>query len=58
MQIAAFKKATAAEKFRALEGMYRMGVAMKRTQLCKAHPDWGDEKLEREARIAVMYAPD
>ena len=57
-QIAGFKKATAAEKFRALEGMYQLGVAMKRTQLRKANPDWDDEKLEREARLAVMHAPD
>lgn len=58
VQIAGWKKATAAEKFRALENMYRMGVAMKRTQLRKTHPDWDDTRLEREARIAVMHAPD
>ena len=57
-QIAGFQKASAAEKFRMLEGMHRMGIALKRTQLRQKHPDWNDEKLEREARHAVMHAPD
>lgn len=58
VQIAAYRKMSAAEKFRALEGMYRFGVKLKIAQLRKKHPEWNPERLEREARRALMYAPD
>ncbi len=58
VQIAAYRRMSAAEKFRQLEGMYRCGVALKITQLRRKHPDWNPEKLEWEARRSLMYAPD
>lgn len=57
-QIEGYKRMTVAEKFRQLQAMYRMGVAMKKAQLRREHPDWSDEELERAARWAVIHAPD
>jgi len=58
LQIAGFRKMKAAQKFRQMEDMYRMGVGVKKSQLAKKFPAWDEEKLEREARRAYMYGPD
>ena len=58
VQIAGFRKMTAAQKFRQMEEMYRWGVSVKKSQLTKEFPTWDEETLEREARRAYMYAPD
>ena len=58
VQIAGFRRMTAAQKFRAMEEMYRWCVGVKKSQLAKEFPSWNEETLEREARRAVMYAPD
>ena len=58
VQIAAYRRMSAAEKFRILEGMYCFGVELKKVQLRKKHPEWDSERLEREARTAMMYAAD
>ncbi len=58
VQVAGFRRATAAEKFRQMEEMYRSCVAVKRRQFARKFPAWSEETLEREARRAVMYGPD
>jgi len=58
LQIAGFRKMTAAQKFRQMEEMYRWGVGITKSQLKKQFPSWNEETLEREARRAYMYGPD
>ena len=56
--IAGLRRMTAAQKFRQMEEMYRWCVAVKRAQISRHCPSWSEELIEREARRAVMYAPD
>lgn len=58
VQIAGYKRMSAADKFRQMQAMYRAAVAMKVVQFRSKHPDWTEDELERAARQAVMYAPD
>ena len=56
VQIAGFRKMSVAQKIRLAEQMCAMGVAMKVCGLRMKHPDWPQEKLEREARRSALYA--
>ena len=47
---------TAAEKLRMVAQLYEAGIRLRVAGLRMAHPDWPDERLEREARRALLYA--
>jgi hypothetical protein len=57
-QVAAFRRLTMAERYRKIVEMYRAAVAMKASQLRAQNPEWDEERVEHEARLAVMYGAD
>lgn len=56
VQIAGFRKMSAAQKIGVVAQMNAMGIAMKVCGLRRKHPDWSAEELEREARRSALYA--
>ena len=47
---------TPVEKIRLVAALYETGIRLRMAGLRMAHPDWPDERLEREARRALLYA--
>lgn len=45
-----------AEKIRMLCELYHAGIRLRMAGLRMTHPDWPEERLEREARRALLYA--
>lgn len=56
MQLEALKKATPAQKLEMAARLYEAGIRLRMEGLRMAHPDWPQEKLERAARRALLYA--
>jgi hypothetical protein len=56
VQVEGFRRMTAAEKLRMVAQLYEAGIRLRVAGLRMAHPDWPDERLEREARRALLYA--
>lgn len=56
VQVEGFRRMTPAEKLRLLCELYEAGIRLRMAGLRMAHPDWPDERLEREARRALLYA--
>jgi hypothetical protein len=56
VQIEGFRRMTAAEKLRMVAELYHAGIQLRAAGLRMAHPDWSEERLEREARRALLYA--
>ena len=56
VQAEGFRRMTAAEKLRMVAQLYEAGIRLRVAGLRMAHPDWPDERLEREARRALLYA--
>jgi hypothetical protein len=56
VQLAGFRRMTPAQKLRMLAQLYDAGIRLKMQGLRSAHPDWPAERLEREARRALLYA--
>jgi hypothetical protein len=47
---------TPADKLRMVAALYETGIQLRIAGLRMAHPDWADERLDREARRALLYA--
>ena len=47
---------TPAEKLRMLSDLYYTGIRLRMAGLRMTHPEWPDERLEREARRSLLYA--
>ena len=56
VQAEGFRRMTPAEKLRMVAQLYEAGIRLRVAGLRMAHPDWPDERLEREARRALLYA--
>jgi Rv0078B-related antitoxin len=56
VQIENFRRMTPAEKLRMVAELYHAGIQLRIAGLRMAHPDWPQERLEREARRALLYA--
>jgi len=56
VQLEGFRRMTPAEKLRMVAELYHAGIQLRMAGLRMAHPDWPEERLEREARRALLYA--
>lgn len=56
VQLEGFRRMTPAEKLRMVARLYETGIRLRVAGLRMAHPDWPDERLDREARRALLYA--
>ncbi|OGA77777.1 MAG: hypothetical protein A3G81_29815 [Betaproteobacteria bacterium RIFCSPLOWO2_12_FULL_65_14] len=56
VQLEGFRRMTPVEKIRLVAALYETGIRLRMAGLRMAHPDWPDERLEREARRALLYA--
>jgi hypothetical protein len=56
VQLEAFRRMTPAEKLQRVAELYHAGIALKCAGLRALHPDWPQERLEREARRSLLYA--
>ena len=56
VQIEGFKRMTPAQKLRMVADLYDAGIRLRVAGLRMAHPDWPDERLEREARRSLRDA--
>jgi len=56
VQIEGFRRMTPAEKLKMVADLYETGIRLRMASLRLAHPDWPEERLEREARRSLLYA--
>ena len=56
VQIEGFRRMTPGEKLEMVAALYRTGIELRVAGLRLAHPDWPEERLEREARRSLLYA--
>ena len=56
VQIEGFRRMTPAAKLQMVADLYHAGIRLRMAGLRLAHPDWPDERLEREARRSLLYA--
>ena len=56
VQLEALKRATPLQKLQAVAALYEAGIRLRMEGLRMAHPDWPDEKREREARRSLLHA--
>jgi hypothetical protein len=55
-EIEGSRRMTAAEKLRMVADLYEAGIRLRMAGPRMTHPDWPDERLEREARRSLLYA--
>ena len=56
VQLEGFRRMTPAQKLRMVAELYEAGIRLRVAGLRIAHPDWPQDRLEREARRALLYA--
>ena len=56
VQIEGLRRMTPAEKLRMVADLYEAGIRLRMAGLRMTHPEWPDERLEREARRSLLYA--
>jgi hypothetical protein len=56
VQIEGFRRMTPAQKIRMVCDLYEAGIRLRMAGLRMAHPDWPQERREREARRSLLYA--
>lgn len=56
LQLEGFKRMTPAQKLRMVADLYESGIGLRVAGLRLAHPDWPEERLDREARRSLLYA--
>jgi hypothetical protein len=56
VQIEGFRRMTPAEKLQRVADLYETGIQLRMAGLRLAHPDWPEERLEREARRSLLHA--
>ena len=56
VQLEGLRRMTPAQKLRMLAELYHAGIRLRAAGLRVAHPDWSQERLEREARRSLLHA--
>jgi len=56
LQVEGFRRMSAAQKLDMVCALYEAGIRLRAAGLRMQHPDWPDERLEREARRSLLYA--
>jgi hypothetical protein len=56
VQLDAFRRMTPEQKLLRVCELYEAGIQLKAAGLRLRHPDWPQERLEREARRSLLYA--
>ena len=56
LQLEGFRRMTPAQKLRMVADLYHAGIRLRMEGLRMAHPQWTEERLEREARRSLLYA--
>jgi len=56
LQVEGFRRMSPARKLQMVSDLYAAGIRLKAAGLRLAHPDWTEERLEREARRSLLYA--
>lgn len=56
VQLEGFRRMTPEEKLRAVCELYQAGIQLRMAGLRMQHPEWAEERLEREARRSLLYA--
>lgn len=56
VQLEGFRRMTPAQKLRMVADLYHAGIRLRMAGLRMTHPDWPEERLEREARRSLLYA--
>ena len=55
-QVEGFRRMTPAQKLQMVADLYHAGIRLKAAGLRMTHPDWPEDRLEREARRSLLYA--
>ena len=56
VQAEGFRRMSPAQKLQMVADLYDAGIRLRVAGLRLAHPDWPEDRLEREARRALLYA--
>ena len=56
VQLEGLRRMTPAQKLRMVAELYEAGIKLRAAGLRLMHPDWPEERLEREARRSLLYA--
>ena len=56
VQLEGFRRMTPAQKLQMVADLYHAGIRLKAAGLRLAHPDWPEDRLDREARRSLLYA--
>jgi hypothetical protein len=56
VQLEGFRRMTPEQKLRAVCELYQAGIELRMAGLRMQHPQWPEERLEREARRSLLYA--
>jgi hypothetical protein len=56
VQLEGLRHMSPAEKLRMVAQLYEAGIKLRAAGLRLAHPDWSQERLEREARRSLSHA--
>lgn len=56
VQLEGFKRMTPAQKLQMVADLYQAGIRLRVAGLRMTRPDWPQERLELEARRALLYA--
>lgn len=56
VQLEGFKRMTPKQKLQMVADLYETGIQLRVAGLRMIHPDWSDERLDLEARRALLYA--
>jgi hypothetical protein len=56
VQVEGFRRMSPAQKLQMVADLYHAGIRLKAAGLRLAHPDWPEDRLEREARRSLLYA--
>ena len=56
VQLAGLRRMTPAQKLRLVAELYHGGIQLRVAGLRMVHPDWPQERLEQEARRALLCA--
>ena len=56
VQLEGLRRMTPAQKLRMVAELYEAGIKLRAAGLRLTHPDWPEERLEREARRSLLYA--
>jgi hypothetical protein len=56
VQVEGFRRMTPAQKLQMVADLYDAGIRLKAAGLRLSHPDWPEDRLDREARRSLLYA--